>query len=106
MFAVACSTSGPSDEQPHSGGQGLGGAAVDLQVGAGVVRGRSPVDDRERSTRGQGLVRQPGSSLAIIAILALGIGANTAIFSVVNAVLVRPLPLGDPGKLVSGRGAP
>ena len=46
-------------------------------------------------------MRRPGSSLAIIAILALGIGANTAIFSVVNAVLVRPLPLGDPGKLVS-----
>ena len=49
----------------------------------------------------RGLVRRPGSSLAIIAILALGIGANTAIFSVVNAVLVRPLPLGDSRTLVS-----
>jgi putative ABC transport system permease protein len=60
-------------------------------------------DDLRVDLRGalRGLVRRPGSSLAIIAILALGIGANTAIFSVVNAVLVRPLPLGDPGRLVS-----
>src|SRR5207245_10341013 len=44
--------------------------------------------------------RTPSFAVAVASVLALGIGATTAIFSVVNAVLLRPLPFEEPERLV------
>jgi len=47
------------------------------------------------------LMRRPGFSLVVIVTLALGVGANTAIFTVVRNVVLRPVPYPDPDRLVS-----
>src|SRR5580658_7405607 len=46
------------------------------------------------------LRRSPGYALTCIAVLALGIGANAAIFSVIYSVILKPLPYPDPSRLV------
>ena len=61
------------------------------------------VEDVMRDVRhtGRGLRRSPGFALAVVLTLALGIGGNTAIFSVVDQLLLRPLPYPNGDRLVT-----
>src|SRR5215217_8636090 len=61
---------------------------------------RSPVMLYDLRISIRQLLRKPAFTLAMIATLALGIGANSAIFSLINAVLLEPLPYANPDRLV------
>ena len=66
------------------------------------------IDDllRDLQYAGRGLKRNPGFAALAILIMALGIGANTAVFSVVDAVLLKPLAYRDPDRIVTLTNSP
>ena len=91
--------------------------APDAARRAAVLRFGGPMQIKEQQHDGRGLPfvdttlqdlryglralrKNPAYSLVAIATLAIGIGAGTAVFSIAGAVLLRPLPYGDPGRLV------
>lgn len=55
----------------------------------------------ELSQIARGVRRQPAFAAGVVAVLALAIGANTAMFALVHAILIRPLPLADPDRLLT-----
>ena len=74
----------------------------DASGGAGGSRWTGWLDDLGRDLRHtvRGLRRSPGFAAAVTLVLALGIGAATAMFSIVNGILLRPLPYPDPDAIV------
>ena len=101
------------DQCSRSGRFSLWGrTGLNLVATAVAERWASRVPSQERKRLMTGFVqdaryalrllrRQPAFSLFVVLTLAVGIGANAAVFSVVNGVLLKPLPLADSGRLVA-----
>ena len=80
----------------------LGNPAL-IREDARAVWGWRWLDGLGRDLRhlARGLRRSPGFTATVVAVLGLGIGASTAVFSLVHGVLLSPLPFRDPGQLVT-----
>jgi putative ABC transport system permease protein len=67
-----------------------------------TILGRGLVDATAHALRHalRGLLRRPGHAAALVLILALGIGVSTGVFSVARRLLLRPIPVAEPGRLV------
>ena len=94
--------SGDSDEDAHRGARRRFGNETRLREESRDAWGWGWLDSILGDLRYgfRQLAANPGFTLTALLTLALGIGANTAIFTVLNAVLIRSLPVEDPGRLV------
>ena len=91
----------PGNPDPRLEGRAFGDA-VAFRERTGGAWSRRWLDDLGRDLRHavRGLRRSPGFAATVSLILALGIGANTAIFSIVYGILLRPLPYPDASAIV------
>src|SRR5262249_36051342 len=69
-------------------------------VGLSRTYGRRDMEFRDLAVAARVLRKSPVFTLTAALTIAMGVGASTAIFSVTNAVLLRPLPYSDPDRLV------